>query len=147
MGFYQDQVNYEPHNFNNSTLTIDGVHNVKGLDTVECEPKEDRWTTKAVASGAAIANAGLSREGTFKFSFLEASETTDYLVAAMNENRPIRFRFTDSAAPNLDCSSAQAFVRKHPPVKRGKEVDVPMWEFVCTFLKCQGGAYKIQAED
>jgi hypothetical protein len=147
MGFYQDQVDYQPHNFNTSTLTLNKTHIVKGLDTVECEAKEDTWTTKAVASGAAIANAGLSREGSFKFSFLEASESTDILVAAMNANLPISFTFTDSNAPNLNCSSRQAFVRKHPPIKRGKECDIPMWELVCPFMKIAGGSYAIQSAD
>jgi hypothetical protein len=145
MGFYQDQVDYAPHNFNTSTLVINGTHAVKGLDTVECEPKEDQWTTQSVADGTAIANAHPSQEGTFKFSFLEASASTDVLVAAMQAHTPISFSFSDSNAPNLNCSSRQAFVRKHPPVKRGKETDVPTWEFVCTYLKCAGGSYALQA--
>jgi hypothetical protein len=149
MGKYKDQVDYQPHSFNSSTLSITDstgeTHIAEGLDTVEAEPTEDEWTSQQVASGTAIMVHNPSKEGTFKFTFLEASTTTDFLVAILNAHEPVSFSFTDENAPNLNCSSGQAFLRKHAIIKRGAEADTPEWEFVCPYMKTEGGSYALQA--
>lgn len=150
MGYYQPPVAFEPHNFNSSTLTLnspdlDAAHVVEALDTVEVEFKENRWATSAVASGQAIFEHMPSLEGTLKLTLMEASASSGILSQLARSNSPVTFSFTDENSPELNCSSAQARVEKHAVVKRANEVDKPEWVFVCTYLKCESGGYRIQS--
>ena len=148
MGNYKPQVDYEPHDFITSTLsfTCNGVTTIgEALDTVEAERMDDEWQDPFdVADGVAIDVRSLSQKGTFKFTFLEASSTTDALVTAMNTGMPISFAFKDENAPNLNVSSGNCRIRKHPVIKRGRQPDTPQWEFVCRHMKMAGGSYRLQ---
>jgi hypothetical protein len=146
MADYKDALEWEPHDFNDTIVTLDGVHKCEGLNSIEVARKNPKWSTQSVASGAAQEVKDTSREGSIKFTFIESSATTDYIVAAMNEDRRVKVQISDANAPNLDCSG-RGRVMVHPPVKRGKEVDVPEWEIVIPYLKMQGGSYRVVADD
>lgn len=146
MGLYKDPIEYKPHSFNSSTLTLDREHVVEGLDTVECEMDEDEWEQQSVASGATIPVHNPIESGEFRFTFLEASATTDWLTEKLRAHGSISFSFTDENAPNLNANSRRAYIRKRPMLKRGKEVDVPQWILSCPYLKCEGGSYALESE-
>ena len=149
MPYYKPPVNFEPHNFNSSVLTInspdlDGPVTIDGLDTLEVEFTNNRWATQSVASGMAIHTHNPSKEGTIKCTLLEASTSSETLSALARSDSPITVTFTDQNAPLLNCSSGQARVEKHAMVRRSNEVDTPEWVFVCTYLTCESGGYRLQ---
>lgn len=149
MPYYKPAVDYVPHNFNSTVVSVnnpdlDGLHVIDALDTIEVEPKEVRWTTQEVASGASIhVHNPKGRAGTIKITLLDASGSTDILNVLANSDSPTSISIKDANAPNLDCSSLQARVNK-VMIKRGEEVDVPEWTFVCTVLNTRSGAYAVQ---
>lgn len=149
MPYYKPPVNFEPHNFNSSTLTVisadlDGPVTIDGLDTIEVEFTNNRWGTQASASGMAIHTHNPSKEGTIKITLLEASSSSATLSQLARSDAPITVTFTDQNAPELNCSSQQARVEKHAMVKRSNEVDTPEWVFVCTYMTSESGGYRLQ---
>lgn len=148
MGQYTDNVDYAPHNFNTTTVTLTAltsgdVHNVQALHTLEAAHKESRWETQEVNSGVSIDVEKPQTAGSVKFSFLEASSTTDWLNDHMEER--IKVVVADSNAPNLNLSG-KGRLMVHPPVKRDQGVDVPEWEISIKYLKMKGGSYRLIAE-
>lgn len=150
MPYYKPPVNFEPHNFNSSTLTInspdlDGAVTIDGLNTIEVELTNNRWGTQSSNSGMAIHTHNPSKEGTIKITLLEASSSSAILSALARSDAPVTVTFTDANSTELNCGSGQARVEKHAVVKRSNEVDTPEWVFVCTYLTCESGGYKLQS--
>lgn len=149
MPYYKPPVNFEPHNFNSSTFTVnspdlDGAVTIDGLDTIEVEFTNNRWGTQSVASGMAIHTHNPSKEGTVKITLLEASASSAILSQLARSDAPITVTFTDQNSPDLNVSSGQARLEKHAMVKRSNEVDTPEWVFVCTYMTCESGGYALQ---
>lgn len=142
---YKDELDTVAHNFNTSTLTIDGTHKVEGLEMVEVDLDNDEVEIQSVASGVSQFVENPTTSGTFKFTFLEATVTTDYLYEKRLSGTPVSISFTDSNAPNLSCSTKRARPSKRPPIIRGKDGSLVEWTYVCTYLKTKGGSYRLEA--
>ena len=145
MAKYRDRVNYVDHDFNNTTLSINGTHIAEGVEMVEVELDEDETTVQKVADGTGIFVNDPSRSGTFKFQILEASATNDIMWALRAANSSFKVSLLDVAAPNLDCHGNQCRIAKPPVVKRGKEADVVEWSLICVYMDVKGGSYSLQA--
>ena len=145
MGVYKDRVSYKDHNFATSVLTINGVHNAEGMESVEVELDEDETTIQKVADGTGIFVKGTSRSGTFKFQILEASATNDVMWALRQADTAFKLSFADPTSPNLDCHGNVCRVLKAPVVKRGKEADVVEWVCNSIYLDVKGGSYLLTA--
>lgn len=148
MGLYKDNVEYTPHNFANTTVTLkdltdDSTHNVEALHTIEAARKESRWETQEVNSGPSIPVEKPQTAGSVKFTILEASATTDWLNDHI-DNR-IQIVVSDAGAPNLNCS-CKGYLMVHPAVKRDQQADLPEWEIVSPYLKMVGGSYRLIEE-
>lgn len=149
MPYYKPPVNSEPHNFNSSTFTVisadlDGPTTIDGLDTIEVELTNNRWGTQSSASGMTIHTHNPSKEGTLKITLLDSSPSSAILSQLARSDAPVTVSFTDQNAPELNCSSQQARVEKHAVVRRSGEVDTPEWVFVCTYMTCETGGYRLQ---
>jgi hypothetical protein len=147
MALYKDNLDFVPHNFNSTTITLTGEdgepHNVQALNSLEVARKESRWSTQEVASGVSIDVENPATAGTVKMTFLEASPTTDWLNAHIDDR--IRLVISDANSPNLNCSGS-GYLTVHAPVKRSAEVDTPEWELSIKYLKIRGGSYRLVTE-
>lgn len=149
MPYYNPPVNFEPHNFNSSVFTVnspdlDGATTIDGLNTIEVEFTNNRWGTQSSNSGMAVHTHNPSKEGTLKITLLEASSDSAVLSQLARSDAPITVTFTDQNSPEVNCSSQQARLEKHAMVKRSNEVDTPEWVFVCTYMTCESGGYRLQ---
>ena len=141
---YRDQIDTVAHNFNTSTLTINGEHKAIGLEMIEVERDENEVDTQAVADGTAIFVENPIRTGTFKFQALESGPTTDVMWALREAGDSFKIGFSDTSAPNLNCAAKYCRIEKPPVVKRGKEADVVEWVLRCTYLQTKGGSYRLE---
>lgn len=146
MGNFKEQIiEYQPHNFNDTTVTLKGmtsgdIHVCEALNSLEVDETNVKVEISDVASGAAIENIDPRSSGTFKMTFMESSSTTDWIVAHKGER--IQITVADSNAPNLD-ANGRGFIEKHATVKRGKMVDVPEWTLVTPYINIRGGSYRL----
>lgn len=140
----QPQVNYVPHSFNSATLLINGKYKILALDKVKSDPKTAKVSTQSVASGHAQFVLDESQEGSFEFTLLASSPSTDVLVDLLNAGMPISFSYTDANAPRFNVSSDQGMIEQHPTIENGKEIATPTWRIVCTYMMAQGGSYALQ---
>jgi len=145
MAKYKDRINYVDHDFNNSSLTINGAHVAQGLESIEVELDEDEVDVVKVGDGTGIFVNDPSRSGTIKFQILEASATNDVMWALRTAGTSFPISFLDSSAPNLDCHGNNCRIQKPPVVKRSKEVDIVEWVCKCVYLDVKGGAYSLQS--
>jgi hypothetical protein len=144
MAKYKARRNYVDHDFNNTTLTIDGEHKAEGLEMIEFELDEDENTIQKAADGVALINNNPSRSGTIKFQVLESSATTSIMWALRTANRAFKVSMLDTASPELDCKGAFCRIGKPPIVKRGLNGDVVEWLLICPYLDVLGGSYTLQ---
>jgi hypothetical protein len=152
MPYYTPPVVFEPHDFTSSTLTINcpGLSlnfAVDGLDTIEVEKTDDRWTADDVNSGMTIPVHNPRRKGMIKLTLLDASPDTTKLSQIANGDEPCTVTFTDQNAPDLNCSGGQCYLQKHAIVKRSGEPDKPEWVFSVSYLQVKSGGYRLQTTD
>jgi hypothetical protein len=149
MGEYKDNLDFEPHNFNTTTVTLKAlesgdIHVLQALHTLEVSRKESRWTTQEVNSGVSIDVEKPSTAGSAKWTLLDASPSTDWLFDHIDER--VQVTVADSNAPNLNCSG-KGRLMVPPPIKRADTVDTPEWEVVVKYLKIRGGGYRLVTEE
>ena len=152
MPFYNPDVVFEPHDFTTSVFTVNcpGLElkfAVDGLDTIEVEKTDDRWTVEDCNSGMSVPVHNPRKKGMIKITVLEASPDITKLSEVANGDYPCTVTFTDSNAPDLNCSGQQAYLQKHAIVKRSGEVDKPEWVFSVTYLQCKSGGYRLQTTE
>lgn len=152
MPFYNPPVVFEPHDFNTSVLTVNcpGLEltfAIDGLDTIEVEKLDDRWMNDDVNSGMTIPVHNPRKKGTIKITLLDASPSTTQLSQVANGDFPCAVTFTDSNAPELNCSGGQCYLQKHASVKRSGEVDKPEWVFTVSYLQVKSGGYALQTTE
>jgi len=150
MPYYTPPVSYMPHNFNSSVLTInspdlDGAFTVEALESIEVELTDNRWDVHDVNSGDAIHVHNPRRKGTIKCTIADYSQSQGFLSQLARSDSPVTVTFTDENAPELNCSSNQARIEKHATVSRSGEPSTPEWVFVCTYLTCETGGYRLQS--
>lgn len=143
MGVYRDRINYVPHDFNTTVLTINSEHKAVGLDSLTVARAEDAVTVKTVGDGTGIPELNPSREGTITFSVLEASATNDYMWDLYEAGTAFPVSVLDSNAPNLDASGTYCYVSKVPDLVKSKEHSVVEWTCICVYLKMRGGSYTL----
>jgi len=143
MGVYKDRRDYVDHDFNTTTLTIDGEHKAEGLEMIEVEKTEDDTTVKEAADGLGIFVVRPSKSGTIKFQILEASATNDIMWALRSGGSSFSVSVLDVAAPELDCNAAKARISKAPVVKRGIDHDMVEWTLIAVYLDVKGGSYSL----
>lgn len=149
MPYYNPPIIPQPHNFNSTVVTInspdlDGSFTVEGLDTLEVELADDRWSSQDVNSGMTCHVHNPRKKGTIKFTLMDASPSMGLLSQLARADSPVTVTVTDENAPELNASSPQARVMKHAVIKRSGEIDTPEWTFVCTYLTCESGGYRLQ---
>jgi len=140
---YKTRRNYVDHDFNSTTLTINGEHKAEGLEMIEVERTEDETVVVESGDGMAMFSNSASRSGTIKFQVLDASATNDVMWDLHKAGTSFKLSVLDVAAPNLDCKGAQCRVQKRPIVKRSKEVDVVEWVCIVAYLDAVGGSYTL----
>jgi len=143
MGGYKDRQNYVDHDFNNTTLTINGEHNAEGLESLEVTYNEPRSTVSEVADGMAIFNVNNSKTGTIKFSIMESSATCDIMWDLWAARSTFPVAVLDTASPNLSVSAGQCRFGELPPIKRSGEVDVVEFTLNATYMDARGGSYSL----
>jgi hypothetical protein len=143
MAEYKSRRNFTPHNFNNTTITIDKTDKAEGVETLEVEPTNDEVTVQDAADGLAIFVENPSRVGEIRLSFLEASATNDKMEELYKSKATFSIDVKDSAVPDLDCRSAQCRISKHPTITRGREATFVEWVCICTYLDIKGGSYAL----
>ena len=145
MGSYNEVTNYKPHSFNNTTLLIDKEHKAVGVEMVEVELTEDEVTVQTSADGHAIFVETPGTSGIIRFQCLEASATNEYMWDLLETRATFSISMLDKEAPTLDVSSPKCRIGKRPVIRRLREHDVVEWVCVCTYIKCRGGSYRLDA--
>jgi hypothetical protein len=143
MGEYLDTRDYEDHDFNTTTLTINKEHKAEGLNTIEVERDGEEYTTQGVASGLGLFVFHAKKEGTIKFTCLEASATNDVMWALRESGDSFHVSVLDTVAPNLNCNAKKMKIEKPPVIRRMEEHDVIEWTCRAVYLNMKGGSYKI----
>jgi hypothetical protein len=142
MTVYKDEINYVGHDFNTTTLTLDGEHVVQGLESLEVERTKDATSVQEVADGTGIFVNHPSKSGQVRFTILEASPSTSVLQTLYDSGAVFKVSVLDSNAPELDCSG-RCKIMKMPVVKRGAEADLVQWTLVAVYLKTKVGSYTL----
>jgi hypothetical protein len=145
MTTYKDEVDTVPHDFNNSTLTIDGEFNVDGLEEWSVEMDEDEVTITSASDGTSVFNESPIKTGTITFSALEAPASTDKLWEKLESGDSFKIAFTDSAVPNLKVNAGRSRFVKRPTINRTRESEPVEWTIRCTYLNSKSGSYKVEA--
>ncbi|MCP4709221.1 MAG: hypothetical protein GY869_11400 [Planctomycetes bacterium] len=141
MADYRDRKNYVAHSLNNLVVTLNGEHVIEGLDSFEAEYDEDEAAVQTVADGTGIMVEMAGRSGKMTIKFLEASASTDKLFEYLADRDWISVTALDPSATNYGVNSTYCRIVKRPPVKRGKEHDVPEWVLTTVYLNMVGGSY------
>jgi hypothetical protein len=145
MGYYATRRNYKAHNFNNSTLTINGTHKAEGLDGFEVELDVDEVDVSLVADGTGLFVENPSQAGSFKIKMSEASATNAFLWDLVKSKAHFSLSFLDSAVPDLDCNGQQCRIAKRPKIERGKDPAIVEWTCKAVYLDCIGGSYSLES--
>jgi hypothetical protein len=148
MGLYQDNVDLEPHNFNDTTVTLKAIdsgdqHILQGLHALSAKRKEDRWSTKSVASGMAMEVEKPATEAVIEWDLFDPSPSTDWLWDHVDER--IQIAVNDANAPKFNVAAKGRL--QHVEVKREGEPDVPKWQMTVPYSKIRGGAYNLVAAE
>jgi hypothetical protein len=148
MAQYQDNVDFQPHNLNTTTITLKAVesgdmHDLQGLHAMSAKLKEERWGTKSVASGMSIEVEKAPTDAVIEFDLFDPSPSTDWLWDHVNER--IQIAVSDSNSPKTKVSAKGRL--QHVELKREGEPDVPKWQIVVPYSSIRGGSYNIVAED
>ena len=143
MADYKDRINYEDHDFNSTTVIINGEHKVEGLDSVTVEYENDEVGIQTVNDGTAIPVVNPRRNGTITIGFLEAGATTDVMYGLLETRTAFKVQIKDSVAPNLDCKGARCRVMKRPNIVRGAEATIAEWVLIVPYLDSKGGSYSL----
>jgi len=145
MPIYKDQINYVDHDFNSTTVTINGSHVVQGLEELEVERDRESSTVQTFADGTGIFVNHASKSGEIRLTFAESSPTTDVLQALFDAGSTFKCSVLDANATKLDASGL-CKVKKHPNIKRKADgTDMVQWVLVSVYLKMQGGSYALVA--
>ena len=144
--------NFQPNDAGGVTLTItsselDSPLVVDGLNKVEAEPDDDRFTLSKVDSGMTTVNRIRTTSGTFRFEVSDASPSMDTLSELANLSTPVAVAYTDPVTPSLNCSCAYGFFKKHPMVARSAETNVTQFEIISPVLKCKTGGFSVVVTD
>lgn len=148
MGLYKDNVDLEPHNFNDTVVTLKALTTgdtiqVQGLHALSAKRKEDRWSTKSVASGMAMEVEKPATEAVIDFDLFDPSPSTDWLWDHVDER--IQIDVNDANAPNMNVAAKGRL--QHTELKREGEPDVPKWQIVVPYSAIRGGAYNLVSAD
>jgi hypothetical protein len=140
--------NFQPNDAGGLTFTItsanlDGPLVVDGLNKVEVEPDDDKFTLSKVDSGMTTANRIRTTSGTARIEVADSSPSMSLLSQLANLSDPVAFVFTDPVTPELNSSCSYCFFKKHPMVARSAETNVTTFELVCPVLKTKTGGFSI----
>lgn len=144
MARYKDPINYVAHNFNNTTILIDGEHKALAVHMIECEMAEDENGVYKVDDGTGIFWEETSREGVFKLQIMQASSTNNKLYELFEANNQFQFAVTDANSEEFNCSAQKCKIKKRPVEKRAKEHDVVEWEIISIYMTLKGGGYRLE---
>lgn len=149
MAGYKDRQNYVPHDLNDTVVTVDGSHNIQGLDSIMAEYDDDHFTFTTVGDGTAQPVKNPSRKGTITLTFLEASSSSnkmwDLCNAANNSNTGFNVSVKHATAPRFNINDAYCYPQKPSKLERTGEPTVVEWVLVCGYLTLDGGGYALQA--
>jgi hypothetical protein len=148
MGLYKDNVDLEPHNFNDTTITLKAIDSgdqtvLQGLHALSAKRKENRWETKSVASGMAMEVEKPSTEAVIEFDLFDPSPSTDWLWDHIDER--IQIAVNDANSPKMNVAAKGRM--QHTELKREGEPDVPKWQIVVPYSAIRGGSYNLVAAD
>ena len=143
MGYYKDEVEVVAHNINNLTVTVDKDTTLTGIESVEIERKEDEVDTLETSDGLSIFVENPSKAGSIKIQMLEASQETGKMWTLRKNNSFFAISCMDAAIENFDCSGKRFRIKKAPIIVRDKEPKMLEWECVTTYLKSEGGTWKL----
>jgi hypothetical protein len=148
MGLYKDNVALKPHNFNDTTVTLKAIDSgdqttLQGLHALSAKRKEERWSTKSVASGMAQEVEKPSTEAVIEFDLFDPSPSTDWLWDHVDEQ--IQIAINDANSPKMNVAARGRL--QHTEVKREGEPDTPKWTIVVPYSAIRGGSYKLYAAD
>jgi hypothetical protein len=145
VGKYKDRRNYKDYDFNNFTLTLNGVHKGEGLDNVKFELDEDEYTTTSVADGMAQFVASPKTTGTVVITCLEACATNAYLWTMWKAKNSFSVSGLDSVVPDLDAKAQKCHIMKRVPIERANEPVLSEWTLNATYLDMVGGGFELES--
>ena len=139
---------FQPNDAGGISLTItstnlDGPLVVDGLNKVECEPDDDKFTLSKVDSGMTTVNKIRTTSGTLRFEVADSSPSMSTLSQLANLSDPVAFVFTDPVTPELNSSGAYCFFKKHPMIARSAETNVTQFELITDVLKTKTGGFSV----
>jgi hypothetical protein len=140
--------NFQPNDMGGVSLVItsaelDGPLTVDGLNKVEAEPDDDKFTMTRVESGMTTVNKIRTTSGTFRFEVSDSSPSMSTLSTLANLGGPVTVAYTDPVTPELNCSVSFGYFKKHPMVARSAETNITTFEVIAPVMKCVTGGFSV----
>lgn len=147
MPFYEEPVNFQPHNLNSTVVTISGpsidTFTLTGIHTIVADRTDARFTSQMSNSGMTCPVHNPSRMGTITIGLFEPSPQTKQLSDIANGDEYVTISIKDSNAPDMNASCGFAYLSKHVPISRSNEIATPEWVFECPYLNVKSGGYAV----
>ena len=134
--------NFVDQNIKNNTFLINGEHKADGIDLIEYEADNDRYTVNTVADGMGTFSTNPSTSGVFRLNLHKSSATNTFLWGVYNgDNDNIEINWRNTAMPDFFVTCKVAKIAKPPMMSEQLEGQLVEWEFRAVYVKYSGAGF------